>query len=611
MRLNKQVLLLLALVAVLLLAHQVFSEPALATLIVVLLTFLIAGLMPSSNQNLRVVFAFAFVTVGFFAYLAVRGILVSNPINSFDLPGSVILIALVAFLITFLLSSDRKIVFQPLSTHLLGGSAALVVCVAFVTHLHIKGQGYFLAWAGSGDSRNHVQWAFSIARDGGISTETLLFPQLTTALSVMLASGNSTNLFNDSSFRLAVDLTSSAMTWVILIGILGFAFAATWEEILSKSKMTKANKSWILVPISLTATSSFALGTYMRDGFISAVTASIAIAFTVAFVLDRTKLSPNQQIFTLLLVFSFSVLGWTLLAIPVALLLIPRYFTWVTSEGTKSKAIVKLLFTSALVFLGTYVFLADILDELKTTLLLPGSITPLDQNLFILILLNLLVLALLSSPKSAQSAKNFFVMFASLCLSSLVVKKLASLGIFEQNYYSAKFITILIIGLLPIMFLFIPIAALAIGDSARDGKVRVPTASFLIAIMLFQSLELLSPFPKLWQSINSGWVQPNAQTTALVLNLPNDPKNPTVLFKFYPNDPGSTRLGDFWLGTYANPREPYQSWSYVGNQEGDMKGFCALNQGYQKMTVLTRDPSLSTRMFANCPEEEIDIEWVP
>jgi hypothetical protein len=191
------------------------------------------------------------------------------------------------------------------------------------------------------------------------------------------------------------------------------------------------------------------------------------------------------------------------------------------------------------------------------------------------------------------------------------VKKLASLGIFEQNYYSAKFITILIIGLLPIMFLFIPIAALAIGDSARDGKVRVPTASFLIAIMLFQSLELLSPFPKLWQSINSGWVQPNAQTTALVLNLPNDPKNPTVLFKFYPNDPGSTRLGDFWLGTYANPREPYQSWSYVGNQEGDMKGFCALNQGYQKMTVLTRDPSLSTRMFANCPEEEIDIEWVP
>ena len=95
-----------------------------------------------------------------------------------------------------------------------------------------------------------------------------------------------------------------------------------------------------------------------------------------------------------------------------------------------------------------------------------------------------------------------------------------------------------------------------------------------------------------------------------MLSLPNDPTNPTVLFKFYPNDAGSTRLADFWLGAYVSPREPYQSWTYVGNQEGDYAAFCELNLGYPSMSVYTRDPNLKIRMRNYCPEEKLDTIFV-
>ena len=110
--------------------------------------------------------------------------------------------------------------------------------------------------------------------------------------------------------------------------------------------------------------------------------------------------------------------------------------------------------------------------------------------------------------------------------------------------------------------------------------------------------------------MNNGWFQPSAQTAAAVTSLPNDPMNPTVYFKLNPSNAGETRLGNFWLGTFANPVSPIKSWAYLGDQEGDYSAFCDMNTYYPKMTVLTRDPNLKIRMRGYCSEEEIDVIFV-
>ena len=129
-----------------------------------------------------------------------------------------------------------------------------------------------------------------------------------------------------------------------------------------------------------------------------------------------------------------------------------------------------------------YFFSDLILKNLKTTLVLPGSISPIDQRLFVLVLVMLLVLGALSSKLSTPTESKFFLVFISLLLSVAAVKYFADLGIFEQNYYYAKFLTILTIGLVPILFLFIPIGVIALNRSSLNHKLRIPFASVLISI---------------------------------------------------------------------------------------------------------------------------------
>jgi hypothetical protein len=110
--------------------------------------------------------------------------------------------------------------------------------------------------------------------------------------------------------------------------------------------------------------------------------------------------------------------------------------------------------------------------------------------------------------------------------------------------------------------------------------------------------------------INDGWQGPNAKTVSEILSLPNDPLNPVVFFDYLPPESGENRLANFWLGTYADPWAYYQSWGYLGDQEGDYSAFCYLNSGYPKMTIYTSNPNLNVRMKANCRDEEIDVIFV-
>ena len=410
---NKQASFLALAVVLLVAISLIYPEPLVVGIAISTFTFFLSGIFSTKNDNLRVVLAFAYVAVGFFAYLLIRGLVISTPVNSADLPLSITLIAALGFFAKFSISASDQFKFQPLGIGFIGGSAALISCIVFGAYLFTKGQGFLLAWAGSGDARNHIQWAYSVASEGGILTTHLLYPQLPTALSVMLSAGNSTDLLDDSSVRLKVDLTSLAVTWAVFIAFIGYAFAATWEEVLYKSKLSKINKSLLLVPISFSATSSLVLGTYMRDGFITALAGSLALAIAIAFILDKSILQSKENFLLAALVFSFAFFSYTLLAITISIFLMPRFFSWVKRAKSKRVLILKVIFTIGGLSLVPYVFRTFFEGTLRETLTLPGSITPIDQEFFFLCMVLLLVLALFATKSSIPRNRDIYLIFFS------------------------------------------------------------------------------------------------------------------------------------------------------------------------------------------------------
>ncbi len=600
---------LLGLIAIVL---QHFSpDPLFASLVLVIVALAISFTMPSHSANTRVVLSFSLIAITLQLHLTLRGFISDGPINVFDFSLIFTCLLISGMLVTFTKSFKNRSYLARLDWTFVSGASGFlaVTCMALV--MRSQGIGSFLAWSSSGDSRNHVQAIYELSAKGDMSVYGLGSTPLARVVAVYLNSGSPTNLFSDSSSRLLSDLTAHTTTWIILIGILGFAFAAVWDLILRSFGASTSRIAVSIFPISIFAASSFTLGTFLKDGFITALAGVIALTLAAILAFDDSSLGKFENPILIVGCLFIAFTSWTIVVIPTLIILSRRIYVWLNIHRDSKAHFVKL---AALVLgaLGAWlVFKRVYAASFEETLNYPGSISPIDSRILIALLLMMSIISVISIGSLTHVAGIFLIICIAVISSIQIMLVSSNTTYASQSYYIAKFVTILTIALVPVALAFIPLMS-QISIRTNSNYVLKGVAAGLLLVSLLQVVsEMLSPVPGVWSRIRSGWIQPSPEIIDLVLSLPNDPKNPTVLFKFRPDDPGATRLGDFWLGTYANPREPYQSWSYVGNQEGDMRSFCALNEGYPTMTVITRDPNLSTRMFGYCPEEEIDIEWVP
>jgi hypothetical protein len=222
----------------------------------------------------------------------------------------------------------------------------------------------------------------------------------------------------------------------------------------------------------------------------------------------------------------------------------------------------------------------------------------------------LLTLSLLSkSVDSSWTLKTLFVGFAGLA-SILLLKSVADMAYGDWNYYTLKMMMVIFIGFLPAVFIFVPIALKLLNKHYAASGISLIAAHVLISILAFMGTELISPIPKVLTSMGGGWVKPDPAILELVLRQSNDPRKPTVLFGWNPADPDVTRMGNFWLGAYADPVEPFQTWSNKENTDQDVDAFCDLNKSYESMHVLTRDKELKNLMINSCPNENIHVQHV-
>ena len=600
---------LLSFVTVIGLAVSVVSPSPFVNFAVVLISmFALSGVMPNDYSNLRIVYAFAYLAIGFGLYLVLRGFLITGPISEYDLTVGISMLFILALSPKFLGKKIGKVDFKPLRFSIATGSTTLVFCLVFGTYLMSKGIGYFLAWSGSGDSRNHVQTLFSIASKGHLDLIDIGSPLLPHTISALLSSGTPTTLGSDSSSRLLSDWTSYSLTWALLISVLGYAFAAVWEVVLPKT--SKKSVFFLLAPASALALTSLSLGTFLLDGFVTATAGAISVAFATALLFENSNKSSTTNLLSMVLAAALALFSWTFVVIPVLIMMIPTYLRWLDFPSRSLWMWARLSLTVVGVGLTWYRFTTYYADIFLRALTNEGSISAAHPKTFKILIVAIVLLAVLSSKTKSPTIFQLGLVALSAIALILILNNASGIPLNGLNYYSSKAMMILFVGLLPTALIFIPVFFRLIDLSSTYSALRIAIACALIGVLTHMSAQYVSPYPRIIGQINDGWQGPNANSVEHVLSLPNDPLNPVVFFDYLPSETGENRLANFWLGTYADPWAYYQSWTYFGDQTGDYPAFCFLNRGYPQMTVYTGDPNLRSKMRVYCRNEKMVINVI-
>lgn len=609
-RLYANQLIYLTFIAVIGLLVSIISPSPFVNFTVLLISiFALSGLMPTNYSNLRIVYAFAYTSIGFGLYLVLRGFLVDGPISKYDFAICIVLLGAFALLPKFLGRENGSVDFKLLKFSFVTGSTTLVFCLAFGAHLMSKGIGYFLAWSGSGDSRNHVQTTYKIiANRGHLDLIEIGSPFLPHTISALLNSGSPVGLAHDSSSRLLSDWSSHSLTWALLISVLGFAFAAVWEVVLPQT--SKKSVFLLLAPASALALTSLALGTFLLDGFITATAGAISVAFATALLFEKSFKSSNTNLLSLFLALTLALFSWTFVVIPVLIMMIPTYLKWLDFSSRSFWMWARLTISLIGVALIWYRFTTYYSYEFLKALAATGSISPAHPNTFKILLVAIVLSAALSSRTKSPTFFQLGLVALSATSLILILNKSAGIPLTHLNYYSTKAMMILFVGLLPTVLIFIPVLFGLIDSKSSYSTLRILFASGLIGVLTHMSAQYVSPYPRILGQINDGWQGPNAFTVSEVLSLPNDPRNPVVFFDYLASETGENRLANFWLGTYSDPWAYIVSWAYFGDQTGDYPAFCFLNRGHELMTVYTTDENLRSKMRAYCRNEKMIINVI-
>ena len=598
------------LVAFGLFASVIAPSPFVNFTTVLLSIFALSGVMPTSYSNLRIVYAFAYISIGFGLYLVLRGFFQLGPISKYDFAVCILLLSILALSPKFLGRKKSSSNFKLLNFSFVSGSTTLVFCFAFGAYLISKGIGFFLAWSGSGDSRNHIQVVYNIAFNGYLDLIDLGSPLLTGTIVTFLNSGSPIELGSDSSFRLLSDWTSYSLTWALLICILGYAFAAVWEVVLPQS--SRKSIYLVLIPASALSLTSLSLGTFLLDGFITATAGAISVAFATALLFDSSPKSSVTNLFTLFLVATLALFSWTFIVIPVLIMMVPLYIKWLNITGNSFWIWARVLFTLMAIAVVWHRFSTYYLDLFLAALDAPGSISTAHPHSFKILLVGIVVLASISSKRNSPTIFQLSLVAFAAASFILILNKASGIPLTHLNYYSSKAMMILFVGLLPTSLLFIPKGLRLVDAPHTHSAFRIPIACALVTVLTQIGAQYVSPFPGVLGRINAGWEGPNANTVSQILPLANDPLNPVVFVNYLASETYENRIANFWLGTYAEPWDYYQSWSYLSeaDQTGDYPAFCFLNRGYPQMTVYTRDENFMSKMRAYCRDEKMIINII-
>lgn len=495
----------------------------------------------------------------------------------------------------------RELLFQLPSIAILG-----VISVSFARF----GWGS-MAFAMSGDARNHVWFSRFIVEQKGLdSTSSSFYPVLPDSM-VALTRSALEPFSSLAENKLTLDLISlGIMTVTVLI------FMSQVHILVGKSLLAEKHP---LAMISILVLASLPLGALVSkvalgDGFYPALFASL---FLQLFCLsgwlyfesrcDREKTLLLCSFFLLVPLIAST---WTILLIFPALcfLLFPSSIKQTLFSALKNQKMVQVAFilSGALLFLNLYPLVSK--GAAAGYVKLPGAITLPSPILFFTILTSFFIYLSSHFIRRSNSGLKFLNSFLIVTVATFAY--LASLQDNNNywNYYPAKFTWIAFITILPFLI------GIAVRDFAQSPRIL---SIILIPVFVLAPWSMTnSPWIKFDAFISnrpqsiiySGWYSPSSISVNQVLNYGVE-NVPTVFWDL--QDPSGDRLANFWLATYLpakfdNPAlatNLLRDWAYY-EIPGQIDSLCDLLENSElRWKIYTKNINLTEQIADFCFKE--------
>ena len=575
--------------------------------------FIFSVIIPSQYLLLRIALSMLIV-LGFTPfYLILRGFVSDSPLNTWDLQIYLLTYQVVAYYFGFKDSNlkNKFLAFTENSKFIVAGFTNLIFSLILIQILKSKSIGHAVAWIGSGDSKNHMVNGVEITQFGYLDPTTFWIQPVSAPsyLALTLSQSSYSELTNTGALQ--NQMLSYAYVWVLLVGLAGLAFAALFEIFWKKiSKKNSLPSAFALLAISFVPTLSYLLGSALFDGFFTAILGISCLVLLIGWFIEFNE-NQNKNLIRLMLGFIIliiSILSW-MFVLPFSLLLIFVCLRIYLKKKIRSIKKLDLAFIFFIFTLAIIIHFSSVgqnfIYRVKVVLSTEGVANVTNPNLLIATLALLVILGLAIKSNEANFGKNLIIIAIIQIVALFGFKYFSNLGITQWNYYLLKYQWI--------MFASISAILLAIGMSIilinLEQKSKVKALSiFLTFIFIFFVSESIvnSNSNRVWVKIWRGWDNPRAKTMNAVFEQNIDYKNPTMFFHY--GYAGESMMANFWLNSFAEPRDPIKGWNYTIDTTGDPKQLCDVNAYYPVVTVVTSDAKLEESLTNVCPEQIFKVK---
>ena len=509
----------------------------------------------------------------------------------------------------------------------LGGVALTVTALglAIAAFVSSRGPSFDLAWAMSGDARNHILLVRQIFSRGGVTFDTLRqYPAAINAVTALIT-GSSPRIGLDNGELLLHDARALADTYLLSVIAVACLMMAVLAQFIPKSVRQRPKLPFsvavVLLAASTMSASPLLLGTALVDGFVTAY-GTLVITLASVVLAMRSCRDPRFNIVAYLLLAPAMIIAfvsWTILAIvPVSLTVattivaIRRWLTRYRYSVLSTRAVMR-GGLCALPMIATVVVMVAIilnLKTLRTVFLFPGSIVSPGPRILAIIALILVGLLIgLREHGQRMQLSLAIIVIVGACLVMAWLSSLAGGGL-NWTYYSAKTVWLVSGALIWVCFLPLLLATSNSAETANTpiSRIRTTATAGVFAVAILAALGLTTTAPNPIPDAMAGWNQPSAQ---VIVAVSREAKrhSPFVFWEW--SDPGNERLGNFWAalvwgadgsGRYTPSPAALpggiSAWAYRATAEKDE--LCQVAQAYPRLTIVTRSPNLDPRLEKAC-----------
>lgn len=496
-----------------------------------------------------------------------------------------------------------------------------------------SGDQHGLAWAMSGDARNHVAITRGIIAAGGLTVaEMTATPAAVNALMAVLSgAGGRTGGVGEVIVQ---DVQAMAATYVLAAAAIAVLLAGAVLEVVPRRTGGRARTDRPVAVAALGAAAATAsplvLGYAARDGFVSAF-ATLPLVLAAVVLTLRLLGEPRSAAPVLLLLMvsaPLAFVAWTVLAVvPIALLALAVAVTGarllVVRDGAPAVPrrtvivswVVVGLAVLELVALTVVVYVVR--SKLVTQLAMPGGAQ--ETSSLLVLALGLAAVAVGVGASRPDVRWRALVPVLVSIVGLVIVDWLRDLpaGPDTWSYYALK--TNWLISATLVWVPFLPLALWALRAGAEDTEAARPrwrvglgTVAGVSAVLVLVGSLTTAPAPLL-RAIR-GWDQPTSDAVVVALDAADDGE-PYVLWRWA--DPANDRLGNFWAalawGTDAAghwtglPGYPagVAQWAYESGSE--TVDLCDLGEASPGLIAYTRDEALAADVADACPDAGVRV----